>query len=190
MAMNVLYHQSTSRLLEEKSIIEKSRLNPEYFGLIFQRYNESIYRYIFKRVQDTDISGDICSQVFIKALTALDQYEYRGVPFSSWLFRIAKSEVYQHYRDVKGKVNVDIDSVKLGHIIDECEEDYTEEDRKLLLESLKKLDADQLQLIELRFFEKRSFREIGEILRITENNAKVKTFRTVLKLKKIIKKRS
>ena len=49
------------------------------------------------------------------------------------------------------------------------------------------LPEDELQLIEMRFFEKRSFKEIGEILEITENNAKVKTYRILEKLKKIIK---
>ena len=188
MAMNVLYHQTNDRLQEEMLIIEKSKLNPSYFGVIFQRYNESIFRYVVKRVQDSEIANDITSQVFVKALTALESYEFRGVPFSSWLFRIAKSEVYQYFRDNKGKHRVDIDSIKLGQMIEECEENYSEEDRARLLSVLKKLEPSQLKLIDLRFFEKRSFREIGEILGITENNAKVKTFRTVLKLKKMIKK--
>ena len=46
----------------------------------------------------------------------------------------------------------------------------------------------QLQLIEMRFFEKRSFKEIGEIVGLTENNAKVKTFRALVKLKEIFSK--
>ncbi len=51
------------------------------------------------------------------------------------------------------------------------------------------LKEDQLQLIEMRFFEKRSFREIGEIVGLTENNAKVKTFRALIKLKQLFNKK-
>ena len=50
------------------------------------------------------------------------------------------------------------------------------------------LKENQLQLIEMRFFEKRSFKEIGEIIGLTENNAKVKTFRAIVKLKECFNK--
>jgi RNA polymerase sigma-70 factor (ECF subfamily) len=56
------------------------------------------------------------------------------------------------------------------------------------LSVLTRLKADQLELIEMRFFEKRSFREIGDLLEMTENNAKVKTFRAVNKLKQLFNK--
>jgi RNA polymerase sigma-70 factor (ECF subfamily) len=57
-----------------------------------------------------------------------------------------------------------------------------------LLKCLPLLKENQLQLIEMRFFEKRSFKEIGEIIGLTENNAKVKTFRALLKLKELFNK--
>jgi RNA polymerase sigma-70 factor (ECF subfamily) len=56
------------------------------------------------------------------------------------------------------------------------------------LKVLPLLKDSQLQLIEMRFFEKRSFREMGEILDLTENNAKVKTFRALVKLKELYSK--
>ena len=58
--------------------------------------------------------------------------------------------------------------------------------KKRLFDSLAKMKEKDMQLIEMRFFEKRSFREIGEILEITENNAKVKAFRAIEKLKQLI----
>ena len=48
-----------------------------------------------KRVDDVEAAYDITSNVFVKALTNIHKYEFRGVPFSSWLFRIAKSGLYQ-----------------------------------------------------------------------------------------------
>jgi len=70
-------------------------------------------------------------------------------------------------------------------MIDEFEEDNSEQNRKRLFESLAKMKEKDMQLIEMRFFEKRSFREIGEILEITENNAKVKAFRAIERLKEL-----
>jgi RNA polymerase sigma-70 factor (ECF subfamily) len=73
-------------------------------------------------------------------------------------------------------------------MVDEFEEDDSSTNKKKLLQCLSLLKDGDLQLIELRYFEKRSYREIGEILEITENNAKVRTFRALERLKKLFMK--
>ena len=88
-----LYHQSDTRIQSELRIIEKSKKNPNHFAPLYEQYHENIFRYIVKRVDDVEAAYDITSNVFVKALTNLHKYEFRGVPFSSWLFRIAKSEL-------------------------------------------------------------------------------------------------
>ena len=188
MAVNLLYHQSAFRLEDEMSLIEIAKKDPRQFAPLYKKYHEAIFRYVYKRVDDEEAAYDITSCVFVKALASLPKYEFRGVPFSSWLFRIAKSELYQSFRDKKAQRTVSLDSVTIVQFIDELNEDFSEEQRITLLNSLKLLKDHQLQLIEMRFFEKRSFKEIGEIVGLTENNAKVKTFRALVKLKEIFNK--
>lgn len=139
-------------------------------------------------MDDQDLAFDVTSQVFLKALNNIERYEYRGVPFSSWLYRIAKSEVYQSFRDKKAKRTVNVDTVHLEGFIENWEEDTTEENRKILLSIISSLKEEEVQLVEMRYFEKRSYREIGEILDLTENNAKVKTHRVLNKMKKTYRK--
>jgi RNA polymerase sigma-70 factor (ECF subfamily) len=91
--------------------------------------------------------------------------------------------LYQSFRDKKTERTINIDTINVAVIIDEIESDETEENKKHLLNTLSLLKEKDVQLIELRFFEKRSFKEMGEILELTENNAKVKTFRALEKLK-------
>ena len=64
------------------------------------------------------------------------------------------------------------------------EEESPEWMRNLLVQALDGLKGHELDLIEMRFFEQRSFREIAELLDMTENNAKVKTYRILERLKK------
>ena len=64
---------------------------------------------------------------------------------------------------------------------------FNEENRIKLIKIIGELPENELKIIEMRYFEKRSYREIGEILGIAENNAKVKAFRIVEKLKKEFK---
>jgi RNA polymerase sigma-70 factor (ECF subfamily) len=185
MTVNPMYHQTNQRMEEELSWIRRAQKDPECFGPLYRKYHEQIFRYIYQRMDDEELAFDVTSQVFMKALNNLHKYEYRGVPFSSWLYRIAKSELYQSFRDRKAERTVNIESFQLFEMIDEFEEDHSEENKRKLFQSLSKLKEKDLQLIELRFFEKRSFKEIGEMLDVTENNAKVKAFRAIEKLKQI-----
>lgn len=185
MAVNPLYHQSNQRMEEELSWIRRAQNDPESFGPLYRKYHEQIFRYIHQRMDDEETAFDVTSQVFLKALNNIHRYEYRGVPFSSWLYRIAKSELYQSFRDRKAQRTVNIESYQLFELIEDMEDDNKEENRKRLLHCLKLMKEKDMQLIEMRFFERRSFKEIGEILDITENNAKVKAFRAIEKLKQL-----
>jgi RNA polymerase sigma-70 factor (ECF subfamily) len=188
MSISLLNFDRFGKPSDELAIIERAKSNPEYFAPLYKKYHEAIFRYVVKRVDEEEAAYDITSCVFIKALINLPKYEYRGIPFSSWLFRIAKSELYQSFRDKKAQRTVSIDSMQLGRVMEEFQLDESEHKREILLKVLPLLKDSQLQLIEMRFFEKRSFREMGEILDLTENNAKVKTFRALVKLKELYSK--
>ena len=92
MAVNPVYHQTSDILQEELSWISSAKKDPERFGPLYKKYHEQIFRYVYQRMDDQDLAFDVTSQVFIKAMNNLHKFEYRGVPFSSWLYRIAKSE--------------------------------------------------------------------------------------------------
>ena len=162
--------------------------NPKRFAPLYDKYYEQIFRYIYQRMDDKELAFDVTSQVFLKAMNNIERYEYRGVPFSSWLYRIAKSELYQAFRDRKARKTVNVESMHLFEMIEEFEEDDSAGNKKKLFQCLSLLKDNDLQLIELRYFEKRSYREIGDILEITENNAKVRAFRALERLKKLFMK--
>lgn len=185
MSVNPLYHKTNAWLEEELSWIQRAQKDPTFFGPLYKEYHEQIFRYIYQRMDDEDLAFDVTSQVFMKALKNINKYEYRGVPFASWLYRIAKSELYQAFRDKKAERTVNIESIHLFEIAEEMDEDSSESNKKKMFKCLSLLKENDMQLIEMRFFEKRSFREIGDILELTENNAKVKTFRALDKLKQL-----
>ena len=185
MAINPVYHHTKDKLQKELEWIKHAKVNPEGFAPLYNKYYEQIFRYIYQRMDDSEKAFDITSQVFLKALNNIHKYEYRGVPFASWLYRIAKSELYQSFRDKKTHRTVNVDNYQLFEIVEELDEDKTIENRNQLINIIKKLDDSEIEMVELRYFEKRSFKEIGEILNITENNTKVKAHRVIKKMKKI-----
>jgi RNA polymerase sigma-70 factor (ECF subfamily) len=181
------YHVTPTELASEMAIVEAAKKNPSRFGVLYDNYYEQIFRYIYQRVDDKEQAFDATQQVFVKALESIHNYEFRGVPFASWLYRIAFSEVNNVYRAQKQRT-VNIDSQSVYAIMDELEETKIDEYHDKIVDIIgKELPEDELQLIEMRYFEKRSFKEIAALLEITENNAKVKTYRILEKLKKIMK---
>ena len=174
---------------EEWLEIQAAQRNPARFAPLYQRYYEGIFRFIYRRTAKEALSADLCSQVFLKAMQKLDTYEFKGVPFSAWLYRIANNEVAQHFRKEQKNRIVSIEASNLSELFDEMEEDNNEYLRNLLITTLDNLKPQDLELIEMRFFEQRAFKEIANILNITESNAKVKTYRILERMKKKMKEK-
>ncbi len=182
------YHATAEQMNSELTIIEAAKVDVAHFAPLYNRYYKQIFNYVFQRMEDKDTAFDVTAQVFLKALQNISRYQFKGVPFSSWLYRIAQSEVCQMFRDKKAQrvVNADIGDFK--NIFEVMEEGQYEEYLPAVMKLIKALPEDDIQLIEMRFFEKRAFKEIAEILMITENNAKVKLYRILEKIKKTITK--
>jgi len=169
--------------------IQAAQSNPAAFQPLYARYYESIYRFIHRRTNQDVLAAEICSDTFLKAMQKLPGYKYQGVPFSAWLFRIASNEVAQYFRANAKNRTVSTEEYTLKDVVEEVAEEDNEQLRQLLLNSLDDLRENDLQIIEMRFFEQRPFKEIAQILEISESNAKVRTYRVIDRLKKIISKK-
>ena len=182
-----IYHQSKSAIELEHDIVEKAKNNARDFAPIYKKYHAPILQFVYLRLDDKDLAIDITQQVFLKAIENLQKYEFRGLPFSSWLYRIAINELNQLFRKNKKMRTINLNESITSDLIHEMEDEEFALHKERLAIILKKISAAEFQLIEMRFFEKRPFVEIGELLDITENNAKVKTYRVIQKLKILFK---
>ena len=181
-----LYHQTEQQLNSEQEIIEAAKKDLLHFKKLYNKYYEQIFRYVYQRMDDKDTAHDVTTQVFLKSMNNLNKFKYTGVPFSAWLFRIASNEVIQFYKDKKSERTVQIQTDYIQDIVAN-ESELRREQLSIVIEEIAELPAKELELIELRYFEKRPFKEISQILNITESNAKVRIHRIVAKLKQALK---
>ena len=143
-----------------------------------------IFIFINRRLDDEEESADVASIVFFKCLENLHKFKFQGVPFSAWLFRIAVSEVNQFFRRKKKHDRaVSIQDHHISKLFEELEHRPDRDPHWFITRLLENLSADDLQFLELRFFEGHSFKEMGYLLGLTEVNAKIKTYRILKKLK-------
>lgn len=171
----------------EKQLIEESKTNPQSFERLYIKYYEQILKFVYKRVESLDDTRDITSTVFIKALSNISKYKDMGFPFSSWLYRIAINEINMFYRNSKKARVISLNEHGLKNLANESSE-VDPETLMTLKKSLLHLSPDELNLIELRFFENKAFAEMGVILDISEANAKIRTYRALDKLRSIYAK--
>lgn len=182
-------NRTTAIELSESELINRAKQDSSAFRPLYEKYFKRIFLFIYHRVEDREISADVCAQVFLKALTKIDQFNERGLPFSSWLYRIAINECNDFFRKNKRAKVVYVEEPAFNHLFEEMfPDDPREELEKKLHMVLQKLKPEELQIIELRFFEDMPFKMVGEVLNITETYAKVRTYRTLEKMKKIFLK--
>ena len=184
MKENSHYHQTEAQMRTEYEIVEASKKDIAYFAPLYEKYYRQIFLYHQQRVEDKETAFDLTSQTFLKAMCSLHKYQFKGLPFSSWLYRIAHNEMIEAFRKKKAERVVNVQDEYLKNVMEEINVDGYEVYFPKLLGFISDLPEDELHLIEMRFFEKRAFREIAEVLCITENNAKVKMHRLLEKLKK------
>ncbi len=150
----------------------------EAFGVLYDRYIEKIYRFIYYKVFVKEITEDITSEVFVKALEKIHSYDSKKGTFSAWLYRIARNSVIDHYRTRKSVLPIE-DMFELGA------DDRTVEEHDAIMtlgkvtEYLKTLSPKQREIITLRVWEERSYREIALIVGGTEESVKMAFSRSI-----------
>ncbi len=177
--------------LQEEKEVERAKKDPKAFKPLYERYYGKIFGFLYKRVNDEQAAADLASQTFLNALLNLKKYEFRGLSFSAWLYRIAVNLSTDYFRQNKKDRALYMDPERTSDLFLEMVETSEHEEENPILELklpmvLKALSPKELELVELRFFEEMSFKEIAFVMNLTEGNARTKTHRVLRKMKMLI----
>jgi RNA polymerase sigma-70 factor (ECF subfamily) len=91
----------------EVELVERARSDGEAFGQLYERYAPLIYRFVHNRMRDPEVAEDVTSEVFYKALRAIDRYQQTGRPFRAWLYQIAVHTMADHLRRRRAVLDLD-----------------------------------------------------------------------------------
>jgi len=175
-------------LAEDTELVEWAKDDSRAFGELYERYVKKIYNYIYYRTGNHHDAEDLTSRVFFRALAHIRNYTDRGVPFSAWLYRIAHNLVANWHRDRGRQRVVPLDDYLASGLAFDAPEAAAEvsEEEQRLLESIQELPEERQQLLILKFVERLSNAEIGEIMDRTEGAIKSLYHRTLLSLRGIL----
>ena len=145
-------HLTEQEILEENEWVKEAKRDVRNFSKLYDRYFESIFGFVYRRTEDEQRASDITSQTFLKALQNLNKYEYRGLPFSAWLFRIAANEVNKHYRK-SGRTKIfSIEEERIKDFVEVTTENDIDDKIAKMLKILSESSTEVIEILELRFF--------------------------------------
>ena len=140
---------------QERVLIEAAQKDPGRFAALYENNFERVYAFVVRRVRDRHEAEDLTAEVFQHALANLSRFEWRGVPFAVWLYRIAANAIADRWkqlsRESPNPVSDDLDQAAWPDI----------ERRATLFQLVDSLPVDQRSVIIKRFVEQRSIRDIA-----------------------------
>ena len=178
--LKALQKETDERLEAERSLIAAARSDPSRFAELYENYFERVYAYVLRRVASRQEAEDVTSDVFHQALANIGKFEWRGAPFSAWLLRMAANATADTWRKrVREK----------GNPGKEASEEFDFEssaEQARLFQLVRELPVDQQLVIEMRFAEEKSIREIAQAIGKTEGAVKQLQFRGIQNLRQMI----
>jgi RNA polymerase sigma-70 factor, ECF subfamily len=163
----------------ERRLIEAAQQDPRRFAELYEIHFERVYAYVARRMQNRDAAEDVTSEVFHHALANLPRFEWRGAPFGAWLMRIASNAIADRWRR-SGREQTD---ALLNEPASPEPGPEEIELRAQLFRLVQELPAEQRKVIQMRFADEKSIREIAQALGRTEGAVKQLQFRGIQSLR-------
>lgn len=175
----------------ESLLVAQARHDPDAFGLLYERYVDRIYSYIYHRVGSAQDAEDLTARTFYKALEKLDTYEDRGLPFSAWLYRIAHNLAANWHRDHGRRRFLSLDGLSLPGGRRDSPEAVLEEGERhsALWDAINRLPEERRDLLLHKFSGRLSNLEIGKLMGRSEGAVKSLYFRTLAALREDLQAR-
>ncbi len=155
---------------DERTLVESAQRDPKRFADLYELHFDRIYAYILHRVRDRAEAQDLTSEVFHRALANIRRFEWRGVSFAAWLYKMAANAIADRGARVSRESGPMSDPVAEAGL-DEAE------DAARVFRLVRDLPPDQRRVLELRFVEEKSIREIAAELDRSEGAIKQLQFR-------------
>lgn len=185
---------TTMDIEAERKLIEAAKEDKNAFGILYRHYFPQIFNYTLRRLADVGAAQEVTSDTFFEAMKDIKRFEWRGISFSSWLYRIASNNSNSYFRkksnkllsldflfskhdyEVAGQTNIEQEIINVQNDLER------HKDFLLIHQQLMQLPVKYQEVIALRYFEKKKIKEISEIVSKNENTVKSLLSRALEKL--------
>ncbi|WP_299027837.1 sigma-70 family RNA polymerase sigma factor [uncultured Thermanaerothrix sp.] len=164
---------------DEVQLIRSAQHDPGSFGILYRRYVERVFRYVYSRVGSVPEAEDLTAQTFLSALENLPRFRNNG-SFAAWLFTIARSKVMDYFR--RRRFTQRIENLADSGKQDPLSEIVHSERVTALAKFIAELSEEERELLRLRFLCEVTYSEIAQVLHRSESAVKKAAQRTLARL--------
>lgn len=187
--------QKSVRLTDEALVASYAEGSNEAFDILLNRYRSKVFSYIFHIVKNQDVADDIFQETFVKIIMTIKQGRYVETgKFSAWVTRIARNLVIDYFRQEKSENLVSIDNDDVDILNRRDLSDSTIEDNMVqtqicndIRRLIHSLPDTQRNVIEMRFYQNMSFKEIADATNVSINTALGRMRYALMHIRKLAK---
>jgi len=172
---------------DEESLVRRAKQRDQKgFAQLYEEHFDRIYRYVAVRIGDRMEAEDITQRVFLNALQSISSFQWKGVPFAAWLFRIAHNQVVDYLRKKKKQVPVLLDEPLVSS--DSNPQLIAEQslDTEQLMLATRRLTEAQREVISLRFSGGLSVAEVARIMGKSQGAVKALQHSAIVALRRTL----
>jgi RNA polymerase sigma-70 factor, ECF subfamily len=174
--------------IDVQALVERAQAGDrDAFGEIYERLAPKVYSYLYHQIDGrSHLAEDLTEEVFVKVLEKLDRYSNRGLPFASWVYRIAHNHLVDYFRGLPKQGVVSIDccyGLAEGRAEKSLDEALTHSE---LVKALKHLTEDQRRVVELRFLQGMNILETARTIGKSEDAVKKLQARGLMALQRAL----
>jgi RNA polymerase sigma-70 factor (ECF subfamily) len=175
------------------TLVERAQAGEaEAFGLLYDRYVDTVFRFVYFRVGNRQLAEDLTSDTFLRALKRIGSFTWQGRDLGAWLVTIARNLVADHFKSGRYRLEV-----TTGDVLDADREDRGPEGSPeaavvehitnvALLSAVKRLNPEQQECIVLRFLQGFSVAETARAMGKNEGAIKALQYRAVRALARLL----
>lgn len=179
-----------SRLHDDEQLIKQIKNgDADAFGVLYEQYAEVIFRYVYSHLENRLDAEDLTEDIFLRAWRALPKYDERGLPFSAFLFRIARNSLIDYYRqhkNVQSIEDIELQSHEIGPEEAVAERINNADLRKTIAE----LREDYRTVLIFRFLSGLSPEETAQVMQRSVGAVRVLQHRALSALKDMLERGS
>lgn len=171
------------------ALVELARQgDSEAFGLLYDHYQSSVYRFLFYRTRSSTLAEDLTSETFFRALRSMNNFRWQGKDFGAWLMTIARNLATDHFK--AGRTRLELTTEDMG-----LHDDATDGPEstvlagltnEILLRALTELPSEQRDCLVMRFLQGMSIAETAAVLGRSDGAVKQLQLRGVRNLAKLM----
>ena len=160
----------------------------EAFGMLYDHYQGSVYRFLYYRVGSVPLAEDLTSETFFRALRSMSSFRWQGKDFGAWLMTIARNLTTDHYKSSRTRLESTTEDMTPHDSPTEGPESavLASLTNEALLTALKQLPAEQQECLVMRFLQGLSIAETAQVLGRSDGAVKQLQLRGVRNLAKLM----